>query len=81
LPPAITPEAVYTATILHDAPNPAGADQFVAYLLGRDGQKLLKEHGLTLQKLAVAGDPNAVPRDIKAIVDKAKLGFAADHPL
>jgi molybdate/tungstate transport system substrate-binding protein len=81
LPPAITPKAVYTATVLHDAPNPVGADQFVAYLLGSDGQKLLRAHGLTLQKLAVAGEPNAVPQDIKAIVDKAQLGFAADHPL
>jgi molybdate/tungstate transport system substrate-binding protein len=72
LPPAITPKAVYTVTILHDAPNAAGADQFVAYLLGSDGQNLLKEHGLTLQKMAVSGDASAVPQDIKAIVDKAK---------
>jgi molybdate/tungstate transport system substrate-binding protein len=72
LPPAITPKAVYTVTILHGAPNAAGADQFVAYLLGSDGQNLLKEHGLTLQKLAVSGDASAVPSDIKAIVDKAK---------
>jgi sulfur carrier protein ThiS len=33
---------------------------------------LLKEQGLTPQKLAVAGDANAVPQDIKAIVDKAR---------
>jgi molybdate/tungstate transport system substrate-binding protein len=72
LPPAITPKAVYTVTILRNAPNPAGAGRFVAFLLGGDGRELLKEHGLTLQKLAVAGDANAVPQDIKAIVDKAK---------
>ncbi len=72
LPPQIAPKAVYTVTILHDAPNAAGADQFVAYLLGSDGQNLLKQHGLTLQKLAVSGDASAVPSDIKAIVDKAK---------
>ena len=72
LPPVITPKAVYTVTILHDAPNAAGADQFVAYLLGSYGQNLLKQHGLTLQKLAVSGDANAVPSDIKAIVDNAK---------
>jgi molybdate/tungstate transport system substrate-binding protein len=73
LPPAITPKAVYTVAILRDAPNRAGARQFVTYLLGSDGQKLLKEYGLsTLQRLAVAGDANAVPQDIKAIVDKAK---------
>jgi molybdate/tungstate transport system substrate-binding protein len=72
LPPAIAPKAVYTVTILHDAPNAAGADQFVAFLLGPDGQDLLKEHGLTVQKMDVSGDANAVPQDIKAIVDKAK---------
>jgi molybdate/tungstate transport system substrate-binding protein len=72
LPPQITPKAVYTVTILHDAPNAAGADQFVAYLLGSDGQSLLKEHGLTLQKIVLSGDASAVPQDVKAIVDKAK---------
>jgi molybdate/tungstate transport system substrate-binding protein len=69
LPPEITPKAVFTVTILHRAPNPEGANKFVAYLLGSDGRNLLKEHGLTLQKMEVSGDASAVPRDIKAIVD------------
>jgi hypothetical protein len=82
LPPAITPKAVYTVAILRDAPNRAGARQFVTYLLGSDGQKLLKEYGLsTLQRLAVAGDANAVPQDIKAIVDKAKGRVCSRSPL
>jgi len=68
LPPAITPKAVYTVTILHKALNPEGADKFVAYLLKRDGQNLLKEHGLTLQKTDVSGDANDLPQDIKVIV-------------
>jgi molybdate/tungstate transport system substrate-binding protein len=72
LPPAIAPKAVYTVTTLRDAPNAAGADQFVAFLLGPSGRDLLKEHGLTLQKMDVSGDAKAVPQDIKAIVDKAK---------
>jgi molybdate/tungstate transport system substrate-binding protein len=70
LPPAITPKAVFTVTILHRAPNPEGADKFVAYLLGNDGRNLLKEHGLTLQKMEISGDASAVPRDIRAIVDR-----------
>jgi molybdate/tungstate transport system substrate-binding protein len=69
LPPAITPKAVFTVTILHRAPNPEGADKFVAYLLGSDGRGLLKEHGLTLQKMDISGDASAVPQDIRAIVD------------
>jgi molybdate/tungstate transport system substrate-binding protein len=72
LPAAIAPKAVYTITILRDAPNSAGAERFVAFLLGSDGQKLLKAHGLTPHKLDVAGDANAVPQDIKAIIDGAK---------
>jgi molybdate/tungstate transport system substrate-binding protein len=68
LPPAITPKAVFTVTILHNAPNPEGADKFVAFLLGSDEQNLLKEHGLTLQKIGVSGDASALPKDIKAIV-------------
>jgi molybdate/tungstate transport system substrate-binding protein len=72
LPPAITPKAIYTVTVLHDASNPVGADQFVAYLLGSDGQNLLKERGLTLQEMHISGDVSAVPQNIKAIIDKAK---------
>jgi molybdate/tungstate transport system substrate-binding protein len=72
LPLEIAPKAVYTVTTLRDAPNAAGADQFVAFLLGPGGRDLLKEHGLTLQKMDVSGDATAVPQDIKAIVDKAK---------
>jgi molybdate/tungstate transport system substrate-binding protein len=72
LPPDIAPKAVYTVTTLRDAPNAAGADQFVAFLLGPGGRDLLKEHGLTLQKMDVSGDATAVPQDIKATVDNAK---------
>jgi molybdate/tungstate transport system substrate-binding protein len=68
LPQTITPKALYSITILRDAPNPAGADKFVAFLLSSGGQKLLKEHGLTVQKMDVSGNGNALPQDIKAIV-------------
>ncbi len=72
LPAAMTPKAVYTVTIVRAAPNASGAEAFVAFLLGNNGRKLLKEHGLTLQKLAVSGDASAMPPDITSIVDKAK---------
>jgi molybdate/tungstate transport system substrate-binding protein len=70
-PPAITPKAIYTATVLHHASNPVGADQFVAYLLGSDGRSLLKKGGLTLQEMHISGDASALPQNIKAIIDKA----------
>jgi molybdate/tungstate transport system substrate-binding protein len=72
LPPEIAPKAVYTVTTLRDAPNADGADKFVAFLLGPGGRDLLKQHGLTLQKMEVSGDATAVPQDIKVIVDKAE---------
>lgn len=72
LPPEIAPKAVYTVTTLRDAPNAAGADQFVAFLLGPGGRDLLGQHGLTLRKMDVSGDATAVPQDIKTLVDKAK---------
>jgi molybdate/tungstate transport system substrate-binding protein len=71
-PPAITPKAIYTITVPHSARNLEGAGEFVAFLLGSDGQDLLKEHGLTLQEMHIAGDASAVPQNIKAIIDKAK---------
>ena len=72
LPVAIAPKAIYTVTILRNTPNPDGAEQFVAYLLGSAGQNLLKQHGLKLQQTHISGDASAVPQNIKAIVDGAK---------
>jgi molybdate/tungstate transport system substrate-binding protein len=71
LPVAIAPEAIYTVTIPHTATNPEGAYEFVTFLLG-NGQSLLKEHGLTLQRMHISGNASAVPQNIKAIVDKAQ---------
>jgi ABC-type Fe3+ transport system substrate-binding protein len=72
LPPAVRPKAVYTVSVQQNATNPEGANEFVAFLLGSDGQNLLKEHGLTLQEMRIAGDASAIPQNIKAIIDKAK---------
>jgi ABC-type molybdate transport system substrate-binding protein len=71
-PPALTSQAIYTVTIPHNATNPEGAAEFVAFLLGSDGQRLLKEHGLTPQRMQISGDASAVPKVVKAIVEEAK---------
>jgi molybdate/tungstate transport system substrate-binding protein len=68
LPAEIAPKAVYTVTILHNAPNADGADKFVAFLLGPDGQSVLKEHGLAAQKPALTGDAASVPQDVQALL-------------
>jgi molybdate/tungstate transport system substrate-binding protein len=72
LPAEITPKAVYTVTVLHDAPNADGADKFVAFLLGSDGQAVMKEHGLGVQPLKLTGDRNGVPTDIQALLGQPK---------
>jgi molybdate/tungstate transport system substrate-binding protein len=41
-------KATYTITILNKAPHEAGAEAFVKYLLGPDGQAALKKDGFTL---------------------------------
>ena len=77
-PPAITPKAIYTVTIPHNATNPEGAKEFVAFLLGSDGQSLLNQHGLTLQEMHISGDAGAVPQSIKAITDQTNIKAISD---
>jgi molybdate/tungstate transport system substrate-binding protein len=72
LPAQIAPKAAYTVTILHGAPDPRGAEQFVAYLLGEQGRTLMKEHGLDLVKPTLTGTATAVPPEIRSLVDQAK---------
>lgn len=72
LPPDVALKAVYTVTILHNAPNADGAGKFVAFLLGSAGQAVMKEHGLGVQKLTLTGDAAGVPKDVQALLDQAK---------
>ncbi len=72
LPPEIAPKAVYTVTILHNAPHAAAADRFVAFLLGREGRSLMQAHGLTLQKPTLSGEPGGVPKDVQSLIDQAQ---------
>jgi molybdate/tungstate transport system substrate-binding protein len=67
VPAEIAPKAVYTVTILRDAPHAAGARRFVAFLLGSQGKRILEQHGLTLSKPSVSGELSSVPPDIRAL--------------
>jgi len=69
LPADVTPTASYT---LRDAPNPAGAEHFLTFLLGPEGQNLMKEHGLAVQKPTLTGDASRVPAKVRARVEMAK---------
>jgi molybdate/tungstate transport system substrate-binding protein len=70
LPAGITPKAIYTLTILQNAPSPDGAQKFVSFLLGSKGSALLKEHGLSLTGLQLMGADPSVPQAIREFVQK-----------
>jgi molybdate/tungstate transport system substrate-binding protein len=70
LPAGITPEAIYTLTILQNAPNPSGAQNFVSFVLGAKGSALLKEHGLALTHPQLTGPDTAVPQAILSLLGK-----------
>ncbi len=70
LPASIAPHAVYTITIIRDAPHPAAAARFVAFLLGPQGRALLEKHGLELQAPALAGSARDLPRDLQSILHR-----------
>ena len=70
LPAGITPKAIYTLTILQNAPNPSGAQNFVSFVLGAKGSALLKEHGLALTHPQLTGPDTAVPQAILSLLGK-----------
>jgi len=72
LPAEIAPKAVYTVTVVHDAGNPSGADQFVRFLLGPQGRSLMTAHGMDLQKPTLSGQASSAPADLRSLVVSAK---------
>ncbi len=71
LPASLAPKAVYTVTILGDAPHPAAADRFVVFLLGSEGRRLLEAHGLAVETPSLSGTAGAVPRDLQSLLHRA----------
>jgi molybdate/tungstate transport system substrate-binding protein len=72
LPADIALSAHYSVTVLRDAPHAAGAIAFVAFLLGPQGQAIMREHGLETDKPLVSGDTRRLPAPIQSAVDAAK---------
>ena len=72
LPAEVAPKARYTASILRNAPNPTGAQDFLVFLLGTQGRGLLRQHGLDLLRPVFTGDLQLVPVPVKSLVDKAQ---------
>ncbi|MGB6162034.1 MAG: extracellular solute-binding protein [Pseudonocardiaceae bacterium] len=59
---------IYTVTIPSTVRNPGGAQAFVRYLLGPNGQAMLVAQGLNATEPVVAGDPAAVPPALRPLV-------------
>jgi molybdate/tungstate transport system substrate-binding protein len=66
LPPETTLSAHYTATILRDAPNPAGAARFIAFLIGPQGRAIMRQHGLDVVAPSVTGDATPIPPELRS---------------
>ena len=63
----ISKSATYTVSILKSAPDPAGAQRFVAFLLGSRGRAILARHGLSVLKAHLVGRASAVPPALRSI--------------
>ncbi len=68
LPDAIVMKARYTVTILRDAPDQPGALAFVQFLLGPQGQAILRQHGLTVLKPTLTGNAAVVPDALRPLI-------------
>jgi molybdate/tungstate transport system substrate-binding protein len=72
LPPETALGAHYTATVLKNASNPAGADGFLAFLLGPEGRKILERDGLELVTPAVEGNAQKAPASMRSAINAGK---------
>jgi molybdate/tungstate transport system substrate-binding protein len=72
LPPETALSAHYTATVLNNAPHPAGAVSFLSFLLGPKGIALMRAHGLGVVAPKVSGDARKVPPAILALTKPAE---------
>jgi len=59
-------KATYTISTLKGAPNEPGAEAFVAYLLGPDGQAFLKQDGFDLITPPKTTAAASRPRQVRA---------------
>ncbi len=64
----VAASATYTVTILKGAPNPAGAEAFVSYLLGLTGRATLQRHGLTVLSPTLNGSATALPAGLRSLL-------------
>ncbi|MGM0471995.1 MAG: tungstate ABC transporter substrate-binding protein WtpA [Bacillota bacterium] len=59
---------VYGVTIPKNAPNPSGAVAFAKFLLGEEGQKIMKSNGQPPIKPAKVNNLDKIPASLKSVV-------------
>jgi len=58
----------YTVTVLNGAPDQAGAESFVSYLLGRQAESLMSAQGILVRKPPqLVGPRSAIPRALRKL--------------
>ncbi len=60
----------YTITVLNRAPHYASAGAFVAFLLGKDGQRILKKNGIVAITPPKVSGKSSVPKDLKELLSR-----------
>jgi molybdate/tungstate transport system substrate-binding protein len=61
---------VYTLTVLNRAPHEAAARAFVTFLLGNDGQRILKKNGIVAFTPTKVSGKSSVPKDLRQLVSR-----------
>ena len=61
---------VYTLTVLNRAPHEAAARAFVAFLLGKDGQRILQKNGIVPIAPPKVSGRSTVPKDLKGLLSR-----------
>jgi molybdate/tungstate transport system substrate-binding protein len=67
--PEVALGAQYTVTIVRNGENPGGAERFVAFLLGPEGRKIMREHGLDVVAPTLSGDAKAIPPSLRSTLN------------
>jgi molybdate/tungstate transport system substrate-binding protein len=61
---------IYTLTVLNRAPHEAAARAFVAFVLGKAGQKILEKNGIVPITPPKVSGTSSVPRDLKELLSR-----------
>ena len=61
---------VYTITVLNRAPHEAAARAFLAFLLSKDGQRILKRNGIVAITPPQVSGKSSVPKDLKELLTR-----------